>query len=60
MPTVSVLMPCYNMAATLEETLKTIAAQTLEDFEVLAVDDGSTDQTPQILEHWSQKDPWRL
>jgi len=45
------------MAATLEETLQTIAVQTLEDYEVLAVDDGSTDQTPQILEHWSQKDP---
>jgi glycosyltransferase involved in cell wall biosynthesis len=50
-------MPCYNMATTLEETLQTIAAQTLEDFEVLSVDDGSTDQTPQILERWSKKDP---
>ena len=57
MPTVSVLMPCYNMAATLGETLSTIASQSLEDFEVVAVDDGSTDETPQILSRWASKDP---
>lgn len=56
MPLISVLMPCYNMAATLEETLTTIAAQTLKDLEVVAVDDGSTDETAQILTRWGEKD----
>ena len=56
MPTISVLMPCYNAAATLDETLQTIAVQTLEDFEVIAVDDGSTDATAQILTHWAERD----
>ncbi len=50
-------MPCYNMAATLEETLHSIASQTLADFEVIAVDDGSEDQTSEILSRWAQADP---
>lgn len=57
MPKISVLMPCFNREQTLEETLQSIAAQTLEDFEVLAVDDGSTDDTAQILARWQETDP---
>ncbi len=56
MPNISVLMPCYNAALTLEETLQSIAAQTLDDFEVVAVDDGSTDETAAILKCWEQQD----
>jgi len=56
MPKISVLMPCYNREHTLEETLESIAAQSLEDFEVVAVDDGSTDQTAAILTRWQAKD----
>jgi glycosyltransferase involved in cell wall biosynthesis len=44
------------MAATLEETLQSIASQTLTNFEVIAVDDGSEDQTPEILSRWAQAD----
>lgn len=50
-------MPCYNAAETLEATLESIAAQTLDDFEVVAVDDGSTDSTPAILAQWAGDDP---
>ena len=57
MPKVSVLMPCYNTAATLEAALDSIANQTLEDFEVVAVDDGSTDETAEILARRAKKDP---
>lgn len=57
MPKISVLMPCYNREHTLEETLESIAAQSLEDFEVVAVDDGSTDQTAAILASWQARDP---
>ncbi|MFN2145445.1 MAG: glycosyltransferase [Anaerolineales bacterium] len=56
MPSISVLMPCYNMAPTLEETLQSIASQTLTNFEVIAVDDGSEDQTAEILSRWAQAD----
>jgi len=49
-PLVSICLPSYNRAHQLPETLETIFAQTLTDFEVLACDDGSTDSTPSILE----------
>jgi len=56
MPRVSVLLPCYNAAATLSETLDSLAKQTLTDFEVIAVDDGSVDATLRILQDWAVKD----
>lgn len=49
-PRVSVNLCCWNSAKTLEETLASVWAQTYADYEVVAVDDGSTDQTPDILE----------
>lgn len=49
MPRVSVLVPCYNAAATLPASLASLVAQTFQDFEVIAVDDGSSDATLQIL-----------
>lgn len=56
LPAVSILMPCYNAAATLEEALKSLFSQTLTDFEIVAVDDGSTDQTADILQRWARRD----
>jgi glycosyltransferase involved in cell wall biosynthesis len=56
MPKVSVFMPCYNAAATLNETMESIARQTLADFELVAVDDGSSDGTPDILRAWAARD----
>lgn len=56
MPKVSILMPCFNATATLNETCESIQAQTYDDFEVVAVDDGSTDNTPDILSHWAKED----
>ena len=42
-------MPCYNAAKTLTNALDSIFTQTFTDFELIVVDDGSTDATPQIL-----------
>jgi len=56
MPKVSILMPCYNVAATLNETLESIRVQSFTDFEVVAVDDGSEDSTPEMLEKWAKVD----
>jgi len=55
-PRISVLMPVYNAAGTLPETLQSIAAQTLGAFEVIAVDDGSDDDSRMILEAWRRGD----
>ncbi len=59
MPTfaVSVLLPVYNAAATLDEALHSLAAQTFRDYEVVAVDDGSDDGSLALLEAWARREP---
>ena len=49
MPLVSVVIPAYNQARYLTEALQSAIAQTLGDLEIILVDDGSTDQTVQIV-----------
>jgi len=56
MPALSVILPCYNAAETLEEALQSLAMQRFGDFEVLAVDDGSEDETGEILARWAKRD----
>jgi glycosyltransferase involved in cell wall biosynthesis len=56
MPAVSVLMPCYNANATLSAALESLARQTLTDFELIAVNDGSEDGTWELLKHWAARD----
>jgi glycosyltransferase involved in cell wall biosynthesis len=61
MPSVSVLLPCFNSAGTLSEALDSLERQTLEDYEVIAVDDGSSDGSLEILRDWERKDRrWRV
>jgi glycosyltransferase involved in cell wall biosynthesis len=55
-PAVSVLMPCYDAESTLVEALNSLKAQTISDYEFIAVDDGSTDATPKILATWAEAD----
>jgi glycosyltransferase involved in cell wall biosynthesis len=48
-PRVSVVMPAYNAAEVIRESIDSVLAQTLHDFELLVVDDASTDQTVQVV-----------
>lgn len=49
---ISVIIPCYNCSATIDETLDSLQKQTYKDFEVVCVNDGSTDETKEVLECW--------
>lgn len=49
-------MPCFNVAGTLDETMKSLVAQTYPRFEIIAVDDGSEDGTLDQLNAWATRD----
>lgn len=55
-PLVSVVIPVYNGEMFLEETINSILNQTLIDFELIIVNDGSTDKTKQIIEKYMKQD----
>lgn len=54
--TVSVALPCFNAQSFLPAALDSLLCQTFSDFEILALDDGSRDATPQILEAYAARD----
>ena len=49
MPTVSVIIPTYNRSNFILETLESVFAQTYSDYEIIVINDGSTDDTEDIL-----------
>lgn len=54
---VSVIVPVYNSAATLERCLKALSVQDFDSFEVIVVDNGSADGSVAIIESWQKKYP---
>ncbi|MBN1430151.1 MAG: glycosyltransferase [Anaerolineae bacterium] len=55
-PSISVIMPVYNGERFLSEAIESILNQSFTDFELIIVDDASTDRTPEILSHYQQSD----
>lgn len=56
-PLISVIMPIYNGGAFLEAQMRSVLDQRLEDFEVICVDDGSTDNSVEIVDFFAEQDP---
>lgn len=56
-PRVSVLIPTFNYARFLPETLNSVLCQDLRDIEVVVVDDASTDETPSVMQTLATRDP---
>lgn len=55
-PEVSVLMPCYNADRWLVEAIESVLAQSFKNFEFILVDDGSTDETCNIIKSYRDRD----
>lgn len=56
-PTVSIIMPAYNASATLAASVKSAQAQTLANWELIIIDDGSTDDTARVALWLARSDP---
>ena len=56
MPKISVLIPAYNVEPYLRECIDSVLNQTMQDFEIICIDDASTDGTRNILEDYQKKD----
>lgn len=53
---VTVVMPVYNVAAYLDEAVRSVIAQSVRDWEMILVDDGSTDDSGRLCDAWAQRD----
>lgn len=55
-PKISVIIPVYNAEKFLRECIESVLAQSFTDFELILIDDGSTDSSPSICDEYSSKD----
>lgn len=55
-PLVSIIIPVYNMEEYLDNCIKSIIRQTYSNFEILLIDDGSTDQSKSLCISWEKRD----
>ncbi|WP_409265964.1 glycosyltransferase [Massilia sp. BHUDP2] len=54
-PLVTIVTPAYNQGDYLDETIRSVLAQTYENVEYIVIDDGSTDNTREVMEKWAGK-----
>ena len=56
-PLVTVIIPCFNRASIIAPAIKSVQAQTLKNWELVVVDDGSSDNIRQVIDGFSSTDP---
>ena len=56
LPYVSVIIPVYNTAPYLRQCLDSVCKQTLQNIEIICINDGSTDNSAEILQQYEEKD----
>ena len=56
-PRVSVILPVYNGERYLAQAIESVLDQTFRDFELIVIDDGSTDRSPDLIRRYAQQDP---
>lgn len=57
---ISVIIPVYNAAPYLDQAVQSVLNQTHRDWELLLIEDGSTDGSDQLIQHWTQQYPDRI
>ena len=55
-PIISVVIPVYNVEAYIERCVNSVRNQTVENIEIILVDDGSPDQSPVLCDQYAEKD----
>ena len=55
-PKISIIVPCYNVEQYLDRCMETLVGQTLQDIEIILVDDKSPDNVPKMCDEWARKD----
>ncbi len=56
MPLVSIIIPVYNVEKYLDKCIESVTNQTLEDIEIILINDGSGDNSPKLCDKWAKKD----
>jgi glycosyltransferase involved in cell wall biosynthesis len=59
-PFITIFIPTYNRADTLDRALESVERQTDRDLEAVMVDDGSTDETPALVQRWIARNPFPI
>lgn len=60
MPKISIIMPVYNKGDFLDRAIESILKQSVQDFELILINDGSTDHSARILEHYGDAHPTKI
>ena len=57
---ISVIIPCYNVGQYVEETLKSVLNQSFKNYEIICLNDGSTDGTEEVCQIYAKKYPEKI